>query len=121
MLSFTTWQARFPQFATIPEATFNVYLGDAVLEMGSIEARWLDLYDVAQAYLVAHMLSMAEKFSVGDHTPQQPLRQKVVDGVEVEYAVSRDSVDNFDNYLSTSYGQQYTKYRRICFAGPRIA
>lgn len=121
MVTYQAWLIRFPQFAYVEEPLFTLLLSDAVLEMGSNESRWHNVYNVAQANLIAHNASLRERYESGDHTPTQPLRTKEVDDVQVEYAVSRNSVDNFDPYLSTSYGQQYVKWRRICFAGPRIA
>ena len=120
MSTYATWLIRFPQFSSISETVFNVFLGDAILEMGSEESRWYDMYTVAQDNLIAHFVSTYQKYLTGDNSPLQPIRTKQVDDVMVEYAVSRDLRDNFDAYQATSYGQQYLKWRRMAFAGPRM-
>lgn len=123
MLAYTDWLDKFPQFVAISEPQFNGILKEATVEMGTDTGRWLDAdtYDIAQGYLVSHLAAQAESFEAGDHSPLQPFREKEVDDVRVEYAVSRDMQNTFDPYLSTIYGQQYIKWRRIAFAGPRVA
>lgn len=123
MLTYTEWLLKFPQFTIVEETVFDMYVLEASLEMGTEVSRWIDQshYDVALGYLVSHLLAIADKFEDGDHTPVQPLREKEVDDVRVEYAISREMQNSFDQYQSTSYGQQYIKWRRMVFAGPRIA
>lgn len=122
MLPYESWVAKFPQFATVSPSVYAMYLTEATVEMGDDVSRWLgaETYYIAQGYLVAHLAAQAESFESGSHTPLQPIRTKEVDDVVVEYAVSRDMQNNFDPYLSTTYGQQYVKWRRMAFAGPRI-
>jgi len=120
MVAYATWIIRFPQFAVISEDVFDVFQADAIIEMGEEESRWYDMYDVAQSNLIAHFVAMHQKYTTGDNSPMQPIRTKQVDDVMVEYAVSRDLRDNLDPYSATSYGQQYLKWRRMAFAGPRI-
>lgn len=120
MLSFDKFKLRFPEFEDLPTERFELFLEDARLEMGLDESRWLGFYDVAQAYLVAHMLFISEKSEDGDGGVVLPVRRKEVDDVVVEHAVGRSVEGNFDQYASTTYGQKYTHYRRIAFAGPRV-
>ena len=115
--------ARFPKFALLSQATFDMYLTDTVIEMGSDSDRWLgeDLYNLAQTYLLAHTLTVATLQQAGDAAPMAPIRISDVDGVKVEYGISRDSLQATPDWLSTtSYGQQYIRYRRMAFAGPRV-
>lgn len=120
MVTFTTWIVRYPQFNTIAEAVFDIFQADANIEMGTDEDRWYDTYDVAQSALIAHFVAGYESYLTGDHTPLQPIRTKEVDDVMVEFAISRDMQNNLDPYSSTTYGQQYIKWRRQAFAGPRV-
>jgi len=119
-MTYSEWLTRFPQFVAIDESTYNELELEATTEMGS-ESKWLNFYEIALGYLISHLAAIAEKYESGDHSPVQPYREKEVDGVRVEHAISRDMQNNFDPYLATSYGQQYIKWRRIALAGPRVA
>ena len=121
MITIATWKVRFPEYASVTDDVFNLFLGDAVLEMGDDEARWIGFYDVAISYLVAHLVYLSQVTAEGDANPATPLRSTEVDDVIVGYAVSKTIENSFDMYLATAYGQKYTYYRRLAFAGPRIA
>ena len=122
MLTYDSWLDKFPQFVAVSEPQWTELQLEATVEMGADVFRWngQDAYDIAQGYLMAHLAAQAESSEAGDHTPLQPFREKEVDDVRVEYAVSRDMQNNLDPYLATSYGQQYIKWRRMAFAGPRV-
>ncbi|AII26756.1 hypothetical protein AH6C_02 [Aeromonas phage pAh6-C] len=122
MLTYDSWLDKFPQFVAVSEPQWVELQLEATVEMGADVFRWngQDAYDIAQGYLMAHLAAQAESSETGDHTPLQPFREKEVDDVRVEYAVSRDMQNNLDPYLATSYGQQYIKWRRMAFAGPRV-
>lgn len=122
MLTYDSWLDKFPQFVAVSEPQWAELQLEATVEMGADVFRWngQDAYDIAQGYLMAHLAAQAESSETGDHTPLQPFREKEVDDVRVEYAVSRDMMNNLDPYLATSYGQQYIKWRRMAFAGPRV-
>ena len=125
MVDLATFIARFPEFASLTQARFDIYLGDAVLEMGDDYNRWLNegTYNVAQAYLIAHNLSIADASSSGDTTPMMPLSKTDVDEVEVDYATGAAAdigISGAGLYTSTIYGQQYVKWRNQAFAGARV-
>ena len=122
MLTYDSWLDKFPQFVAVSKPQWTELQLEATVEMGADVFRWngQDAYDIAQGYLMAHLAAQAESSETGDHTPLQPFREKEVDDVRVEYAVSRDMQNNLDPYLATSYGQQYIKWRRMAFAGPRV-
>lgn len=122
MLTYDSWLDKFPQFVAVSKPQWAELQLEATVEMGADVFRWngQDAYDIAQGYLMAHLAAQAESSETGDHTPLQPFREKEVDDVRVEYAVSRDMQNNLDPYLATSYGQQYIKWRRMAFAGPRV-
>lgn len=122
MLLYDKWLDKFPQFVAVSPEQFLELQTEATVEMGSDPSRWLgqEAYDIAQGYLISHLAAMSETWETGDHSTLQPYREKEVDDVRVEFAVSRDMQNNLDPYLSTSYGQQYIKWRRMAFAGPRV-
>lgn len=123
MLPYETWLRKFPQFIEVSEIQYEDMATEATVEMGDDVNRWLgqETYYIAQGYLIAHLATIQEHWRDGDHSTIQPTRVKEVDDVVVEYAVSRDMQNNLDPYVSTTYGQQYIKWRRMAFAGPRIA
>lgn len=121
MITIATWKVRFPEYASVTDDVFNLFLGDAVLEMGDDEARWIGFYDVAISHLIAHLVYLSQVTAEGDANPATPLRSTEVDDVIVTYAVSKTIENSFDMYLATAYGQKYIYYRRLAFAGPRIA
>jgi hypothetical protein len=121
MVTYQMFQDRFPEFITLSEGRFNLFLGDSVLTMGSDENRWIEWYDVAQANLIAHLLACGQGSATGDASPMKPLRSTDVDDVLVEFAVAKEtSIDPYENYDATVYGQAYTKWRNMAFAGPRV-
>ena len=125
-MSFTyeEWKGRFPDpyFQTVPEAAFDMYSIEADIEMGTVESRWLtsQLYWVARGYFICHIAKVSEGQDAGDAQPMAPLRTTDVDGVLVEFAISREMLTNPQWLATTSYGQQYLRYRRMAFAGPRV-
>lgn len=121
MQTLEKFTARFPEFSSVPQARFDIFLADAIIEMGNQEERWLNVYDVAQANLIAHLITLSDRTLAGEKGAITPIRAKEVDDVVVEYGLSREQRDNFDAYNATAYGQQYIKWRRQVFAGARIA
>ena len=121
MVTYAMFVARFPEFASTSQPRFDIFAGDAVLEMGGDETRWLDWYDVAQANLIAHNLTVASYSLAGDATPMKPIRSSDVDDVLVEFATAREyDGRSLDVYDDTIYGQQYLKWRNMAFAGARV-
>lgn len=120
MITYEQWTARFPEFLVIPQPRFEVFLEDSKIEMGEEEGRWLNVYDVAQANLVAHYITIATRSALGETAPALPVRAKEVDEVQVEYGLSREQTNSFDALNSTVYGQSYIRWRRQVFSGPRV-
>ena len=121
MITIDTWKIRFPEFKDVTQEVFNLFQGDAVLEMGDDDTRWIGFYDLAMSYLLAHLVYLSQVTAEGDANPATPLRSTEVDDVIVGYAVSKTIENSFDMYLATAYGQKYIYYRRLAFAGPRVA
>lgn len=123
----TTFRARFPEFVDDVEYTdprVQLFLDDVVvLHMGSDEARWNGKYDIAQAYLAAHLLTVGSKTELGDSSSGSgPISSKSAGGVSVTRAVNtKDRTDQDDFYMSTSYGQQFISIRNMTFIGVMTA
>lgn len=121
MVTFAMFVARFPEFTSTSQLRFDIFFGDSVLEMGSEEYRWSNVYDVAQANLIAHFLSVGAGSATGDTMALMPIRSTDVDDVLVEYAVQRELAGiATDNFNASIYGQQYVHWRNQAFAGARI-
>lgn len=120
MLTYVNWVARFPEFTTTPEVRFAIFLDDAALKMGRTESRWGTAYDKAQAYLVSHLVYLANRSSAGEQGAAVPISRKEVDEVEVEYAIAKNPTKDFNSLNATTYGQEYIRYRRTYFSGPRV-
>ena len=119
MIDFGKFKIRFPEYAGMLEARFDIAVEDAVVEMGADESRWHSFYNLAQYHLVAHLIAVSEVTESGDVNPSVPVRATEADDVVVEYAISKTVENSFDIYLSTSYGQRYVYYRRLAMGGPR--
>lgn len=120
MVTFAMFVARFPEFTSVSEARFNIFFGDSTIEMGTEEFRWSNVYDVAQANLIAHFLTVGQGSATGDSMALMPIRSTDVDDVLVEYAVQRELTGSImDNFNSSIYGQMYVHWRNQVFAGPR--
>jgi len=121
MVTYAMFIARFPEFTSVPQLRFDIFFGDSVIEMGIEESRWINVYDVAQANLIAHFLVVAQGSATGDSMALMPIRSTDVDDVLVEYAVQRELTGSaVDNYNASIYGQSYVKWRNQAFAGARI-
>ena len=115
MASVKEFKNRFPEFCENEDPRVQLFLDDAALLMKGPE-RWLDFYEVAHAYHAAHLLALAELSETGDSGPVSPIKKQEVDDVVIESAIAPIQ-PTLEDYYSTTYGKQYIKYRRICFAG----
>lgn len=125
MLTYDQMILRFPAMSDLDPARFDLIQGDTVLIMGNDDGRWLNFYDVAQASLIAHLVTIGG--STGDESDSgmsaAPVTRTDVDDVQVEFADriwAKVPYQEADLY-STSYGQAYVRWRRMAFAGPRFA
>lgn len=116
MATLADFRARFPEFDGVADGRVQIFLDDAALLMASPD-RWLDFYDVAHAYHVAHLLTVSIWTSYGDAGAIGPVKKKEVDDVVIEKAVGAGVTPTTLNWFSTSYGQQYYQYLRVCFTG----
>lgn len=123
MLKQPEFELRYPNFKGTAPVLFEMFRKDAILIMGADESRWLGWYDQAMASLVAHLIFKNESATDDDSgLPSAPVVRTDVDDVEVEFANVWNKVPYVEADLySTAYGQDYVRWRRMAFAGPRIA
>lgn len=121
------FKTRFPEYSDdtdYPDVRVQLFLDDAVLlHIGDDEVRWGGKYDVAHAYLAAHLLAVGDDTELGDtNTKVGPVASKSAGGVSVSRAVvAKDRSDLDDFYAGSSYGQQFLNIRNRCFAGALVA
>lgn len=122
-----TFRIRFPEFSDnteFPSERIQLFIDDSViLHIGTDELRWGGKYDIAQAYLSAHLLSIGGETELGSKAANVgPVSSKSAGGVSVTKAVvAKDRSEGDDFYSSTSYGQQFIIIRNRCFAGALVA
>jgi len=123
-ITYDAWKTRFTsiEFDDVSEELFDMLLVEAQMEMGLKASRWLNdtFYIVAQGYLISHLATITLAQNLGDAQALAPIRTSDVDGVLVEYGISREMINNPSIMATTSYGQQYLRYRRMAFGGPRV-
>jgi len=125
-IDIATFRLRFPEFSDDTEYTdarIQLFIDDSVLHIGSDETRWCNKYDLAQAYLTAHLLIAGTKTEAGDISASAgSIKSKSAGGVSVTRgSVDKDlsSGDNF--YMNSAYGQQFIAIRNPCFIGVMVA
>lgn len=123
MITVELFRTRFPEFVDnviYPDARIQLFIDDTVtLYLGDDELRWGGKYDIAQAYLTAHLLTVGTNSSAGDSNAKSgPISSKSAGGVSVTRAVqTKDRSDTDDAFATTVYGQQYMIIRDRCFVG----
>lgn len=126
MLTLTDLIKRYPAMADLPQDRFDIFQEDAVLIMGTDDGRWLNFYNPAQAALIAHRITTSGALEGDEDSAgmaNAPVTRTDVDDVQVEFAEriwDKLPYQEADLY-STSYGQDYVRWRRMAFAGPRVA
>jgi len=125
--NISTFRIRFPEFSDeidYPDDRLQLFLDDAInCYMGDNESRWCNRYDYAQAYLAAHLLTIATGSESGDTSVKSgPISGKTAGGVSVRRAVlPKDRSEQDDFYMGTTYGQQFISIRNSCFVGVMVA
>lgn len=120
-ITVAEFRIRFPEFSNVtdyPDARIQLFIDDAsTIYMGSDETRWCNYYNIAQAYLAAHLLYTAEQASFGNASANVgPISSKSAGGVSVTKAVQVKLRSDGDEYfMTTQYGQRYITLRNQCF------
>ena len=124
MLTLADLVKRYPAMADMTQDIFDIHVSDAKLIMGSVESRWLGFYGPAMAALIAHMSVLTDSLTPDDAPmPALPVSRTDVDDVQVEFSERMISKIPYieASWYSSVYGQQYVMWRRMAFAGPRVA
>ena len=116
MITIGEFRVRYPEFSDedfYSDARLNLFISDAVTIMAD-ENRWLDFYNIAQAALVAHLLTIADNTEGGGDAGMFPISKQEVDDVIIQSAVNPVDVNSSLLY-STTYGRVYYRYLRMVF------
>lgn len=123
MITTTIFRNRFPEFdcgEEYSEGRIQLFIDDTVtLYIGSNESRWNGRYDIAQSYLVAHLLSVATNQESGDSSNNiGTVISKTAGNVSVNRQINQREQSVMDEFLSsTSYGQMFMNIRNQTFVG----
>lgn len=123
MITLDDLVKRYPKMADVIPERFEIFVEDSQVIMGKDESRWLGWYNQAQAALIAHLVTINNSLEADDLAmPSGPVSRTDVEDVQVEFSRLWDKVPFQEAMIySTAYGQMYAMYRRMAFAGPRIA
>lgn len=115
-LTVASFQARFPEFASVSNARVQLFI-DAATPYFDV-ARWGETLDEGMAYRVAHELKMSDATAAGKVAGVSGLAaSKSVGGVSVSYAAASGLKHTDVYWMGTSYGQRYLQLRRIAGFG----
>lgn len=124
MLTLEGLVSRYNSMSLMTPERFEILQADAIIIMGTAEFRWAGMYDMAMAALIAHYSETWDKLLPDDSAlSNMPVSRTDVDDVQVEFAQNMLTKVPYveADLFSTSYGQAYMRYRRMAFAGPRVA
>lgn len=110
------FKTRFTEFASVDDARINLFIADAVLELN--EAAWGSLYNKGLLYLTAHLLQIGTNTANGNSGSVSQVASQSVEGVSISYnAIGQNSSTSDLSFLSTAYGQEYARLKKIISTG----
>lgn len=108
-----TLKARYPAFASVSDATVNLWITDAAR---FVDTSWREAdYTVAKMAYAAHMLS--ETGTLPSAIPAGVTSFKS----GAFSATIADGLAGLTGFAASIYGREFLALRRASFAGPRLA
>ena len=106
------FKIRFLEFGSIPDSRVQLWLDDALLEVG--ESAWGDLYEKGVFLLAAHFLSLDQINQGEDESGGVTgnVTSRSVGDVSVSFAKATSDSSSDDWYLQTSYGSEYLRLKK---------
>lgn len=118
MIRIASFRLKFKEFsdeAANPDSDIQISFDEAKLIMGD-EAKWLEFYDLAFGYLVAHLYVLNRSTETGASEGNFPTKLQTVGETTIVTAIKDQDIDISQLY-TTSYGRSYKKFVRIVFTG----
>lgn len=120
-------RTRYPEFADVveyPDARIEMFIMDAVDDIGSVVGHWQSEYRYNRALtcLSAHYLVLGTDSEYGDTNAKYPIIQKTAGGVSLSYAGigGTSKTDYIRRLSSTTYGQEFLALRGRTFVGSLV-
>lgn len=102
-------KARFPEFASVPDALVDAVYAESARQVGS---NWREEHrDDGRLYLTAHFLALEGRGTSSGSASGGPITEITVGDVTEKYASAQSSGDVF-GFKSTAYGQRFLNLRR---------
>ncbi len=127
MITPVDFRTRYPEFAdvvTYPDARIEMFIADAIDDMGDVVSHWQSeyRYNRALSALSAHYLALGEDSEFGDTNAKYPIIQKTAGGVSLSYAGvgSSHKTEYMKRLSSTTYGQEFLSIRGRSFVGSLV-
>ena len=111
-MTIADFRTRFSEFSnvtTYPDATIQLNIDDATLEVGSLFGSF---EEVALSYLTAHFLVTSTDATSGDTGSKSGLASESVDGVSSSYSSATVDSQSDQFLISTIYGQRFLRYKQ---------
>jgi hypothetical protein len=118
----TSFKELFPEFTSIADARVTSFLNQAARRMDA--ASFGALYDDAQSYLTAHLLTIAKRNEAGFAAGASgPLTSVTVGPLSKTFSAggSRGGAASGDGFEATPYGVEYLALQRITLPTPTLA
>ena len=104
-ITATNVKARAPEFASLSDATVDIFIADAATRLSSVV--WGVYYASAHLYLTAHLLSVSYPNMA---TASGPVQSETVGQVSRSYAVSARAVSGS---YQTKWGRLYKELSKL--------
>ena len=114
MATLADFRIRFPEFDTVADATVQINLDDAALEVSTAYGIY---QDVATLFLSAHYLVLSQDATSGASGSVGATASESVDGVSQSFVTTTAEKQNDQMLSSTVYGQRFLSYRDVISVG----
>lgn len=113
MITPEIFKERFPEFAEVSDTKIQMLLDESYLLLCN-ENKY---QDTMVLYLTAHNLVVCQKQSDGNSKAFQTVASKTVGNVSTSFANPTIQDGDYAYYMSTSYGQNYLRYKNALSVG----
>jgi hypothetical protein len=109
------FKTRFPELAAAGDDLITSIINEANLVLD--EQRWGKYYTLGMQYFCAHQVYIAKQQAAGDGESRLPTHTMRAGSVLTGYETVKGGTFSENFFASTSYGQQFLKYRKTIGMG----